>query len=530
MSIACRGILLVCLLAPSLGAQPRSSMLVLDAASFRHHVDLFNRMAPEEVTNAIPNREAWEWMQANIPFFACPDRDLERIYYYRWWALRKHVTRTPAGWILTEFLKPVSHASDYNAISSALGHHIEEGRWLRDPQYIKQYVRFWLQSGENGGLQRDYHKYSSWAAAAIYDWWLVNRDDGYVTSLLDSLTADYRTWERERLTSSGLFWQFDVRDAMEESVSGSRTKKNLRPTINSYMYGNARAIAAIARLDRDEATARAYEAKAEDLKRLVQDRLWDSTHRFFKARVEGNGLADVRELIGYTPWYFGLPDADRGYEIAWKQLMDPEGFFAPCGPTTAEQRHPGFRIADTGDDCQWNGPSWPFSTTVTLKALANVLHDYPQSAISKADYWKTLRIYATCQRLRLPDGRRIPWIDENLNPFTGEWQARRMKLRKGTFYGRGNHYNHSAFADLVISGLVGLRPGPDDRVDVSPLVPEDLWDWFCLDNVRYHGRNLTILWDRHGTKFGRGKGLQVFADGRVIASARSLQPVSGQLP
>jgi len=39
--------------------------------------------------------------------------------------------------------------------------------------------------------------------------------------------------------TNGLFWQYDVRDGMEESISGSRTNKNLRPTINSYMFGNA---------------------------------------------------------------------------------------------------------------------------------------------------------------------------------------------------------------------------------------------------------------------------------------------------
>jgi Mannosylglycerate hydrolase MGH1-like glycoside hydrolase domain len=42
--------------------------------------------------------------------------------------------------------------------------------------------------------------------------------------------------------------------------------------------------------------------------------------------------------FGYTPWYFNRPDA--GYEQAWKQLMDPNGFYAPFGPATAEREHP----------------------------------------------------------------------------------------------------------------------------------------------------------------------------------------------
>ena len=42
----------------------------------------------------------------------------------------------------------------------------------------------------------------------------------------------------------GLFWQHDVRDGMEESISGSRRVRNARPTLNSYMYANAVAISA----------------------------------------------------------------------------------------------------------------------------------------------------------------------------------------------------------------------------------------------------------------------------------------------
>jgi hypothetical protein len=77
---------------------------------------------------------------------------------------------------------------------------------------------------------------------------------------------------------------------------------------------------------------------------------------------ENTRLVDVRELHGFTPWYFHLPERGAGYEVAWKQLMDPEGFRAPFGPTTAEQRHPRFTISYTGHECQWNGPSWPFAT------------------------------------------------------------------------------------------------------------------------------------------------------------------------
>ena len=514
----------VCLL-PALAAQPPA----LDRESFRRYIGEFNSIPTPDVVSFIPDAQAWSWMKENVPFFTCPDPDVERTWYYRWWSFRKHIRQTPQGFILTEFLRPAGHATDHNAISCALGHHIAEGRWLRDPRFIDQYLAFWLRSGPAGGLQRHYHQFSNWTAAAVYERYLADGRRDAAVALLDALLLDYATWEKERLLPSGLFWQFDVRDGMEESISGGRRARNARPTINSYMFGNAAAIARIARLAGNNQLARRYEAKAAALKSLVEQQLWNPKSQFFESRLETGALAEVRELIGFTPWLFDLPNPKRGYEAAWSQLMDPRGFYAPFGPTTAEQRHPGFRIAESGDDCQWNGPSWPFSTTVTLKALANLLNSRQQTTISTSDYFQTLLIYARSHRLKLPDGTTVAFVDENLNPFTGDWHARSRKISKGTFNGRGDHYNHSAFADLIITGLAGLRPRADNTVEVNPLLPPASWDWFCLDGVPYHGRSLTILWDRDGRRFRRGTGLSVYADGRRIAHVSKIQRIIARL-
>ena len=494
---------------------------VLDPAAFRHYAQEFSRDDPDHISGAIPDDEAWEWMRANVPLLSVPDPELERIYYYRWWAFRKHIESTPAGYVLTEFLRPVKHSTDYNAISCALGLHIAEGRWLRDPRYLNDYIAFWLH-GENGGLERHYHQFSNWTAAALYGRWLADGDTARLTAQLDALIADYRAWEAERLTPGGLFWQRDVSDGMESSISGGRRVKNLRPTINGYQYGNAKAIAAIAALAGRDSVRDEYQRKAAELRRLTEEKLWNPAAGFFETVLENGGFAGVRELIGYTPWAFDLPEPGRGYESAWKQAADPKGFAAPYGLTTAEQRHPGFVIARTGDDCQWNGPVWPFATSVTLTAMANVLDHYPQDAISARDYFAALQTYVKSQHRKLAGGRVIPWVDENLDPFTGIWLARDLKIHKGTFYGRGDHYNHSSFADLVITGLIGLRPRAGNTVEVNPLLPDGTWDWYCLDAVPYHGKLLTILWDRTGNRFHKGAGLRVFSGGREIAHSTAL--------
>jgi hypothetical protein len=521
-----------------------SDFSVLKPAAFAHHLERFNAMEDENVTNFVANAQSWDWLQQNIPLFECPDREVEEMYYFRWWSFRKHLVQTTNGFVFTEFLTPVKHAGIFNTISCAAGFHLAEGRWLRDDRYLNDYTLFWLR-GIGGKPQPHFHKFSSWFAAAAYNRYLVNGDPKFITGLLDDLVADYRIWEQERQLTNGLFWQYDVRDGMEESISGSRTNKNSRPTINSYMFGNAAAIAVVARLAGRNELAAEFNAKAAQIKKLVPEKLWNPEAKFFEVLRDDGNFANVREETGFVPWMFALPDAGKGYETAWTQLTDPQGFHAPYGITTAERRHPQFRSHGYGT-CEWDGAVWPFATSQTLYALANVLRSDVaatprRSNVNATPPSRDTRVEATPSpsgdvvspphraffdaflayvHSQHADGK--PYIGEYLDETTGQWINGKN--------GRSRYYNHSTFADLLITGVVGLRPRADDTVEIQPLLPDGAWDWFCLDGVKYHGHTLAIIWDRDGKRYGRGTGLIVLADGKKIARGNQLQKLYGELP
>jgi len=502
---------------------------ILKADSFKHYINDFTQNDDEIYIQHIPNDKAWAFLRDNIPLFECPDKDFERTYYFRFWTYRKHIKKTPDGYVITEFLPQVSWSGKHNTINCSAGHHFYEGRWIHNPVFLNDYAVFWFRKG--GSLR----SYSFWAADALYNRYLVCNDKAFITDMLPDLVKNYQEWETARLDPDGLFWQIDDRDGMEVSIGGN----GKRVTINSYMYADATAIARIAAIMGKKDIADYFTAKAGEIKKLVQEKLWDNEAKFFKTLPRNNRmLVDVREQHGFTPWYVNLPNPDAGYEIAWKQLMDTDGFYAPFGPTTAEQRHERFTISYQGHECQWNGPSWPFSTSITLTALANVLNNYQQNIVTKNDYFECLGIYTRCHRLERPDGKIVPWIDENLNPYTGDWISRtRLKNWKNDTWDsdkggreRGKDYNHSSYCDLIITGLAGLRPRPDDIVEVNSLLPAETWDWFCLDNILYHRHIITILWDRTGNRYNRGTGLRIFANGRCIAATDSLRRIQGKLP
>jgi len=490
-------------------------MHLLKPNKLKSYVSYFNSIDTEAVKNFVPNNQSFQWLSNNIPLFECPDTTLQRMYYYRWWSFRKHLVKTPDGFVFTEFITPVSFAGIYNTIASALGHQINEGRWLHNQEYIKDYISFWLYIDPKQKKQH-FHSFSSWVDDAVYKLYLVDKDKAFITHLFPALEADYRRWEGERQLPNQMFWQFDVKDAMEESISGSRHDKNIRPTINSYMYGNAKALAKMAVLTGNNTLQRKYAAKASLLKNLVQQNLWDDNASFFKVKFTNGTLSDAREASGFIPWYFNLPDDSPKYAKAWDQLIDSTGFCAPWGLTTAERRHPKFRSHGVGK-CEWDGAIWPYATTQDLKGLANLLTNYRNHGkMTPQVFYNALHQYAWSQQ-------------KNGKPYIGEYQDEKNGSWLKGDNPRSTFYNHSGFADLIINDLVGIKPRQDNILEVYPLVPAGQWDWFCLDNVYYHGKSISVLWDKTGRKYHKGKGLHVYADGKEIIKSAQLKHITAKL-
>jgi hypothetical protein len=130
--------------------------------------------------------------------------------------------------------------------------------------------------------------------------------------------------------------------------------------------------------------------------------------------------------------------------------------------------------------------------------------------VTNTDYFNAFMTYTRSQYY---DG--LPYIGEYQDETTGQW----LKGR----HPRSFYYHHSTYADLLITGIVGLRPREDDIIEIDPLLPADRWDWFCLDRVPYREQSVTIIWDRTGNRYGKGRGLLLFVDGKKVASASRLE-------
>jgi hypothetical protein len=525
---------------------------LLRPADYHHYIQTFEadeQLATGHLYNGEPStpgqqpESAWPWMQREIPWFDCSDKSFEEMYYFRWYAWKKHLVHTPSGYIITEWL-PKPNLPDFGALPDAAPFHLNEARWLHTRAIAEDDARFWYDPNLPGPNSAAIRKYSAPMANAVRDVTLANGDTALATSLLPELVRVYHDWERTQQDSNGLFWSIDTRDAMEKSISGD----GYRPTLNSYMVSDARAIIATALLAGNTHLAAEFTVKALHLNSLIETLLWNPHDQFYEvlSPAKDSGIraqkkfidpgtvlqfSGVRELIGYNPWAYSSPAPSHA--IAWRQLFDPQGFDGKFGATTAERRSPRFRFASS-DQCTWNGPAWPFAMTQTLTALANFLNTPGPHTIAAAAYDTLFSRYVLAQHINVdvagkPLPHTIDWIDEDYDADTDQWIAKSMLLAKNKQVGRGNYYNHSGFADPLITGLIGLRPRPDNHIVVHPLAPAS-WTWFAIDALPYHGHLLTIAYDATGTRYHHGRGLFLAVDGHTIAHRATLGSLEADLP
>jgi len=496
------------------------------------------------------------WFLKNIPFLEIDDPEIQQIYFYRWKLLRSHIREIgPQGTTILEFLDNVPWARQpYTDLNDSASFHLMEARWMRDPTVVDNLIDHLYTGAAN-----DRH-FSESIAAATEATTLVTGDPDPALRHLDTMQYIYNAWDDHFDRAHNLYWIEPLPDATEYTISSidtsgagftdhPSTDQNhngftggfaYRPSINSYQYANAMAIARIATEAHKSQVASEYRERADRLRAAMLAQLWNSALQHFTDRyqrstayVSAGDFIRGRELVGYVPWAFELPPNDgsvssKAYAESWSHLVSPDQLAGTYGLRTVEPSYPRYLTQYRYDqatgrpECQWNGPSWPFQTSQALTGLANFLDDYPSAAISSADYLRLLRQY-THQHYVSP-GK--PDIEEDYNADTG---VPIVGLP------RSHHYFHSTYIDLVLSGLIGIRPRADNTFEVHPLIPTQPGThkrirYFALQNLAYHHHDISVFYDEDGSRYHIGSGLSIFVDHQRLSGPGPLAPIRVILP
>ena len=482
-------------------------------------------------TNAIASARFGNdapWFKDRIPFIETADPRIDAVYYYRWGLFRAHQRDLGIdGYITTEFADDVDwQRQPYASLNDASGFHIAEGRWLNDRRFTTNYIDFMYAGGN------DRH-FTDYMADAVWGRYLVDGDRPAMLRHLPVMRHIYRLWDDKFDFSKGLYFVEPLLDATEYTVSsidasggkdGFRGGDAFRPSVNSYMFANARALSRMAELAGDQAMSSEYAARAEAIRARVLADLWNprlehftDRHQTTNAHVQYWEPIRNRELVGYLPWMFDLVPDDAKYAKAWTHLLDPGSLAGAAGMRTVEKTYQyymrQYRYLGPDPECQWNGPIWPYQTTQVLTAMANLLNHHEQHGpVTRADWMRLLRQYTQLHY----QGEKLD-LEEDYHPESG---APIVGLE------RSHHYFHSGYVDLVLTGLVGIRPRADDVLEINPLLPaqgEQALKWFHVERVPYHGHQIAVTWDSDGTRYSRGKGLTVTVDGRQVARSETMR-------
>lgn len=474
-----------------------------------------------------------EWYQDRIPVFETSDKTIQDVYYYRWELYRTHQRNIgDYGFITTEFIDNVPwQTQPWASNNCAAIFHLNEGRWCRDPRYKRDYASFMYSSDSKP------RQYTESMADGVWNNYLVDGNPELAVSLLDAMQDNYEGWISSRFDASkGLFWVAPLQDATEYTISsidasgaidGFGGGEAFRPTFNSYQVANARAIARIAQLQGGlQDVVDLYTARADDLKERIQTDLWNTTFEHFTDRfyvdneyVNYWDFIRGRELAGIVPWAHNVPDDAEEFSAAWQHVFNSDRLAGPFGLRTVEPSYEHYmrvwRYQGDQVECHWNGPMWPYQTTQVLTALANVLDHYPTSAaeagLTVSNFQFLLHQYAAIHFNKAHNNNLD--IEENYDADTGQ---------PIVGLGRSHHYLHSGFVDQIITGLVGIRPREDDVLEVNPLADPVTVPYFSIENVLYHGRNISVQWDRNGQRYGQA-GLRISVDGALAASSDVLE-------
>ncbi len=358
---------------------------------------------------------------------------------------------------------------------------------------------------------------------------------------------------------------YDLNDytVVSQAFGGNHNEKSypnlftVRPSLNGYMYGNYKALSILyaqkaVETGETEDTRKSakYAQRASSLRDDFIRALWyqpteqEDFHfyeqrgaiyePFFYSRLSGDnkhtgGVVDnvslIRETVGYTPWYFNmLPIEETKFDVAWKQFGDPDGFMLPFGMSTAEYRHDYFNEMSYG----WNGRGWPFQNSVVNKAYANYLKNYKSSRSGISDEDRELLYHHIDQYVELHGRRRS--IGEWYLPLNGGYRMPgggpvvQSKPEQGKGFGDVQDYFHSTFPDMLIEDLLGFTSSHQNDFTLEPLLPEDKWDYFYLGDLKYHDKDIDIIWkkDWDTKKAGNQSRLCVWVNGKLTAESESL--------
>ena len=444
----------------------------------------------------------------NLPYIDVPKKAVQKAIDYRWWLERFNSLDANIPGYDYQYPVTIEGVLGYNnAIILTQPMHLQDTKWLRSPYLAYGQL---LSAGnssqssaflDNPGNRNNWNNhYGQYLAEAGYEAFNVIGGGAELAENLAYYFGHDATGQlehygnhiegRDLIAYRNNYMTGNDADTISMHAPGTGTWKAHGE--NAYVWAAADAAAKLYEQLGNTEQAKYYRDLADKIKADVLELMWcEECQKFETYAVRPTGTqhnANQPNLVKYTESnnynYFavGLVPDDAASVTKYKEALKAfsNGKEFPIFPFyTANQVH--------NQEVSGSNNFSNINFTVQLRLYESALRTYDKEQTYITDdmlammaEWMAWNVYPDAGDIRYPNNNEF----HNIDGRTYE-----NYYRSWIYHNILGNYTY-----LFIEDMAGIQPRADEKIELSPI--DFSYDHFMVNNVRYHGHDLTVVWDK----------------------------------
>ena len=444
----------------------------------------------------------------NLPYIDVPKKAVQKAIDYRWWLERFNSLDANIPGYDYQYPVTIEGVLGYNnAIILTQPMHLQDTKWLRSPYLAYGQL---LSAGnssqssaflDNPGNRNNWNNhYGQYLAEAGYEAFNVIGGGAELAENLAYYFGHDATGQldhygnhiegRDLIAYRNNYMTGNDADTISMHAPGTGTWKAHGE--NAYVWAAADAAAKLYEQLGNTEQAKYYRDLADKIKADVLELMWcEECKKFETYAVRPTGTqhnANQPNLVKYTESnnynYFavGLVPDDAASVTKYKEALKAfsNGKEFPIFPFyTANQVH--------NQEVSGSNNFSNINFTVQLRLYESALRTYDKEQTYITDdmlammaEWMAWNVYPDAGDIRYPNNNEF----HNIDGRTYE-----NYYRSWIYHNILGNYTY-----LFIEDMAGIQPRSDEKIELSPI--DFSYDHFMVNNARYHGHDLTVVWDK----------------------------------
>lgn len=444
----------------------------------------------------------------NLPYIDVPKKAVQKAIDYRWWLERFNSLDANIPGYDYQYPVTIEGVLGYNnAIILTQPMHLQDTKWLRSPYLAYGQL---LSAGnssqssaflDNPGNRNNWNNhYGQYLAEAGYEALNVIGGGAELAENLAYYFGHDATGQlehygnhiegRDLIAYRNNYMTGNDADTISMHAPGTGTWKAHGE--NAYVWAAADAAAKLYEQLGNTEQAKYYRDLADKIKADVLELMWcEECQKFETYAVRPTGTqhnANQPNLVKYTESnnynYFavGLVPDDAASVTKYKEALKAfsNGKEFPIFPFyTANQVH--------NQEVSGSNNFSNINFTVQLRLYESALRTYDKEQTYITDdmlammaEWMAWNVYPDAGDVRYPNNNEF----HNIDGRTYE-----NYYRSWIYHNILGNYTY-----LFIEDMAGIQPRSDEKIELSPI--DFSYDHFMVNNARYHGHDLTVVWDK----------------------------------